>query len=101
MNTLAASVLTLGVGASLDMVTTVRGITNGTHEEANAIALAFQQRFGLLEGMILRECLIAVPLAIIGAVYLYHRTKSLRMASLAVWCIAAVHIIAAINNIIT
>ena len=100
MKPLTVSVLALVVAASLDMATTVRGITNGTHYEANAIGAAFQSRFGLLEGMIAREILVAVPLAIIGAVYLYHRTKSIRKASLAVWIIAVAHIIAAINNII-
>lgn len=100
MRSIYYSAIAFIVFASMDMETTVRGITNGTHDEANMVALFFQSRFGLLEGMVLREILIGIPLAGIGAVFLWKKTKSYTIASLPVWGVASVHLIATINNIL-
>jgi len=91
--------IALAISAALDMATTMSGISTGC-TEANYIALVFQQRYGVLKGMIMREFLVTVPLAIAGAWLLYHRTRSVRIASLAVWVITVAHVIATINNMI-
>jgi len=91
--------IALAISAALDMATTMSGISTGC-TEANYIALVFQQRYGVLEGMIARELLVAVPLAIAGTWFLHHRTRSVRIASLAVWVIALAHVIATINNVL-
>ena len=91
--------IALAVSATTDMATTMSGISTGC-TEANYIALVFQQRYGLLNGMIAREFLVTVPLAIAGAWLLYHRTRSVRIASLAVWVSAAAHVVATINNML-
>jgi len=91
--------IALAISAALDMATTIIGISTGC-TEANYIALVFQQRYGVLEGMIARELLVTVPLAIAGAWFLHHRTRSVRIASLAVWVIALAHVIATINNVL-
>ncbi|CAB4172172.1 hypothetical protein UFOVP930_53 [uncultured Caudovirales phage] len=91
--------IALAVSATADMATTMSGISAGC-TEANFIALVFQQRYGVLNGMIVREFLVTLPLAIIGTWFLYRRTRSVRMASLAVWVIVAAHVIATINNVL-
>jgi len=91
--------IALVVSATTDMETTLSGISTGC-TEANFIALVFQQRYGVLNGMIAREFLVTVPLAIAGAWFLYNRTRSVRIASLAVWVITAAHVVATINNVL-
>lgn len=91
--------IVLTTSAIADIATTLSGISTGC-TEANFVAQFFQQRYGLLEGMIVRELLVTLPLAIAGAWFLYHHTRSVRIASLAVWVIAAVHVIATISNVL-
>jgi len=91
--------IALAISAALDMATTMSGISTGC-TEANFVALVFQQRYGVLEGMIMREFLVTVPLAVIGTWFLYRRTRSIRIASLAVWVIVPAHVIATISNVL-
>lgn len=91
--------IALAVSAIADIATTMSGISTGC-TEANYIALVFQQRYGLLNGMIAREFLVTVPLAIIGTWFLYRRTRSVLIASLAVWVIVPAHVIATISNVL-
>ena len=94
---IASIVLTMSAIAAI--ATTLSGISTGC-TEANFVALVFQQRYGLLEGMIVREFLVTLPLAIIGTWFLYRRTRSVRIASLAVWVIVPAHVIATISNVL-